>query len=84
MVQEKKDIIVEPIPKTTIKEVEYAEDIQEFIAISDDVSIASALKEKIMCLPKDELVLVTKTIGYYPIIIESVEIYTQDFLVSNF
>ena len=70
--------------KTTIQEIEYAEDIQEFIGVSDDVKISDELKGKIMCIPKTELVLVTKTIGSHPVTIESAELYNQDFLVSNF
>lgn len=70
--------------KTVIEDVEYAIDLQELIVVNDDVSVATALKEKIMNFPKDELVLVKKIIGSSPVTIESADLYNEDFLINHF
>lgn len=70
--------------KTEVKEVEYAEDVQEFITLNEDVSISSELKEKVMNTPKIDLLLVTKTIGSHPIKIVSAIKYTEEYLLENF
>ena len=52
--------------------------------MNDDIDISDALKEKVMSTPKGELLQVTKVIGSTPIKIESVEIYNEEFILSNF
>jgi len=70
--------------KTKIQSIEYAEEIQEFITMNDDVKISDELKQKIKCTPKAELLKIVKVIGSTPVKIESVEVYNSEYLVNNF
>jgi len=70
--------------KMKIEEVDYPEVFTEFITENKDVQISDELKNKIKQASPDTLLKVVKSIGSYPIKIESVKYYTEEFLIQNF
>jgi hypothetical protein len=70
--------------KTTLSEVEFAEETKELIALNEDVECSEELREKINGIPNAELILVKKSIGSHPVKIESAEVYDEKFFLENF
>jgi len=70
--------------KTIMEEIEYAEDIKEFIVQNEDVEIDDSLKQKINNASQDQLLKIVKEIGSHPIRIKSVDVYDEEFLLKNF
>lgn len=70
--------------KTIVEELDYAEEVQKFIKVNEDVSFKDeSLIDIIFSAKKDELLKVVKSVGS-KIEIISVEKFDEEFLSKNF
>lgn len=70
--------------KTTLVEIDYPKEFLDCIVFNQDIQITDELKDKIKAAKSFDLLRVAKEIGSTPIVIKSVDVYDEAFLLKNF